>query len=100
MEILVFVVVTVVAGAVVLREINRFTRRLSRFFPSSKPRQYRSERAKRSPPRADPLPVEEGDVVEGKAWVIDGDTIDIRGYRIRIWGIDAPEMEHPWGKTS
>jgi endonuclease YncB( thermonuclease family) len=27
----------------------------------------------------------------GKAWVIDGDTIDISGYRIRLQGIDAPE---------
>jgi endonuclease YncB( thermonuclease family) len=31
-----------------------------------------------------------GDIV-GKAWVIDGDTVDISGYRIRLQGIDAPE---------
>jgi endonuclease YncB( thermonuclease family) len=31
-----------------------------------------------------------GDIV-GKAWVIDGDTIDVAGYRIRLQGIDAPE---------
>jgi endonuclease YncB( thermonuclease family) len=31
-----------------------------------------------------------GDIV-GKAWVIDGDTIDISGSRIRLQGIDAPE---------
>ncbi|WGS19273.1 thermonuclease family protein [Bradyrhizobium sp. ISRA463] len=29
--------------------------------------------------------------VTGKASVIDGDTIEIHGSRIRIWGIDAPE---------
>jgi len=29
--------------------------------------------------------------VVGKAWVIDGDTIDISGTRIRLLGIDAPE---------
>jgi endonuclease YncB( thermonuclease family) len=29
--------------------------------------------------------------VIGKAWVIDGDTIDISGTRIRLLGIDAPE---------
>lgn len=29
--------------------------------------------------------------VTGKAWVIDGDTIHLAGYRIRLWGIDAPE---------
>ena len=31
-----------------------------------------------------------GDIV-GKAWVIDGDTIDISGSRLRLQGIDAPE---------
>ncbi|WP_441252101.1 thermonuclease family protein [Tardiphaga sp. 71_E8_N1_1] len=27
----------------------------------------------------------------GRASVVDGDTIEIRGKRVRIWGIDAPE---------
>lgn len=29
--------------------------------------------------------------ITGKASVIDGDTLEIRGTRIRLWGIDAPE---------
>lgn len=32
-----------------------------------------------------------GPGVSGRASVVDGDTIEIRGQRIRIWGIDAPE---------
>ena len=42
------------------------------------------------------------DVVElrGRAWVIDGDTIDISGTRIRLAGIDAPELDHPFGKSA
>jgi endonuclease YncB( thermonuclease family) len=38
--------------------------------------------------------------VQGRAWVIDGDTLDIRGTRIRLAGIDAPEMDHPYGKRA
>jgi endonuclease YncB( thermonuclease family) len=42
--------------------------------------------------------------IVGKAWVIDGDTVDISGARIRMEGIDAPEsaqsctdLDHrPW----
>lgn len=42
------------------------------------------------------------DLVEimGRCWVIDGDTIDIRGTRIRLAGIDAPELEDPYGKVA
>ena len=36
----------------------------------------------------------------GKCHVIDGDTIVISGTKIRIAGIDAPELDHPWGKKS
>jgi micrococcal nuclease len=32
--------------------------------------------------------------------VIDGDTIDIKGKRIRLAGIDAPELEDPYGKRA
>jgi endonuclease YncB( thermonuclease family) len=38
-----------------------------------------------------PCSVTRADELVGQASVIDGDTIEIHGTRIRLWGIDAPE---------
>jgi len=38
--------------------------------------------------------------LKGKCWVIDGDTIIIDKVHIRLAGIDAPELNHPWGRNS
>ena len=45
-----------------------------------------------------PLPMET--VLQGRCWVIDGDTIVINNIRLRLAGIDAPELDHPWGQQS
>ena len=39
-------------------------------------------------------------VLQGRCWVIDGDTIVISNIRVRLAGIDAPELDHPWGQQS
>ena len=36
-------------------------------------------------------------VVQGPAKVIDGDTVEVNGTRIRLKGVDAPELSHPSG---
>ena len=38
-----------------------------------------------------PRPVALADDFIGRASVIDGDTLEIHGSRIRLWGVDAPE---------
>lgn len=38
--------------------------------------------------------------LRGPAWVIDGDTVDIGGTRIRLSGIDAPEIDQPYGRNA
>lgn len=38
--------------------------------------------------------------ITGKAYVIDGDTIIVQKIRIRLAGVDAPELNMPWGQKS
>ena len=49
---------------------------------------------------APPIPLAHERVLRGKCYVIDGDTIVIAKQRIRLAGIDAPELDHPWGQKS
>ena len=39
------------------------------------------------------LSIAEEKTISGKAYVVDGDTIKIKGKSIRLFGIDAPEMK-------
>ena len=41
-----------------------------------------------------------GQVIQGRCYVIDGDTISINKTRIRLARIDAPELDHPYGQKS
>ena len=45
-------------------------------------------------------PIPSNLTLTGKAYVIDGDTIRIRNTKIRLAGIDAPELNMPWGQKS
>lgn len=39
-------------------------------------------------------------IITGTCYVVDGDTIRIGNVSLRLAGIDAPEMDHPWGKKA
>jgi endonuclease YncB( thermonuclease family) len=41
-----------------------------------------------------------GSFIAGAAYVIDGDTIVIAKTHIRLFGIDAPELHHPFGQKA
>tara|TARA_R100000750_G_scaffold57336_1_gene44286 strand:+ start:2669 stop:3385 length:717 start_codon:yes stop_codon:yes gene_type:complete len=60
-------------------------------------------------PLPDPKPYDPNDSVEsapidavrtGAAYVVDGDTIVVKKTQIRLFGVDAPEMNHPFGKKA
>ncbi|EET48462.1 nuclease [Thalassobium sp. R2A62] len=39
-------------------------------------------------------------VLEGPAFITDGDTITVRKTQVRLYGIDAPELDHPYGRKA
>lgn len=38
--------------------------------------------------------------LQGPAFIVDGDTLVIKKNQIRLFGVDAPEMKHPYGKKA
>jgi len=41
-----------------------------------------------------------GQVLLGPAYVVDGDSLIIKKTEIRLFGVDAPEMNHPYGRKA
>lgn len=39
-------------------------------------------------------------VLSGPAYIIDGDSLVIRKTQVRLFGVDAPEMNHPYGQKA
>jgi len=59
----------------------------------------------RTAPKKTSVPAKQPDhanqsTLTGKCYVIDGDTIQIGNVRLRLAGIDAPELNHPWGQKA
>lgn len=86
-------------GVLILAKRFRPRRQRRRSFhrPPSRPQQakpvepFDTASAKSTPEAAQLL---------GKAYVVDGDTIRVQKTQIRLFGIDAPEMNHPHGKKA
>jgi endonuclease YncB( thermonuclease family) len=80
-------------------ESRRYERQSSKPEVVSKPSPTRVERPEPfDPSTAHPVPSKT--FLEGKAFVVDGDTIKIKGRQIRLFGIDAPEINHPYGEIA
>lgn len=62
--------------------------------------QRRETKLNESPAAASPQLAPAASIIKGQCWVIDGDTIVIDKVHVRLAGIDAPELDHPWGQRS
>jgi micrococcal nuclease len=45
-------------------------------------------------------PVANNKILQGAAYIIDGDSLVIKKTQVRLFGIDAPELDHPYGKKA
>lgn len=89
-----------IIGGVVLvfgRRSNRykkFRRKKTRasFKPETiKPKPFDAESAER---------ISETIVLRGRARIVDGDTLVIQKVQVRLFGVDAPEITHPYGQKA
>jgi len=64
------------------------------------------ERERRTPTKPVPFDVKSAQpqqsnvTLNGSAYVVDGDTLVIQKTQVRLFGVDAPEMNHPYGKKA
>lgn len=96
------VIVFVIIGAVVAIPRSRPTksRRPSAPQPTERPR--RSPRSTQ-PPAFDARtsqPTETTTILRGRANIVDGDTLIIQKTQVRLFGVDAPEINHPYGQKA
>jgi len=97
LEVVVFVLV--LAGVLVFalspkrnrHNDNRSHRVTSSKQVTTKPRPFDSKTAQ---PQPDKL------ILQGSAYIVDGDSLVIRKTQIRLFGVDAPEINHPYGKKA
>ena len=84
-------------AAVLRRKRSNFRHVIPSRSTKIKRRNRPSQRATRHAP---PPTIPVSRKLKGKAWVIDGDTIVVSKIKVRLAGIDAPELDQPWGQKS
>jgi endonuclease YncB( thermonuclease family) len=105
----IFIIVVLYAIKTVRRDVSRSIRRGLKEKPRTRPQpttpkpMVREEtpyaQNQRQAQRATHTPIHP-QVITGKCYVIDGDTIVIKKTHIRLFAIDAPELNHPYGIKS
>ena len=117
MEIIIFLAIVIGLSVVVLRQrksnSSQYKKDARHFLrPISKPKPGKKSRSgsdynegdhlrrTNGVDHAEPPPFPLSMTLEGPAYVIDGDTLVVKKIKIRLAGIDAPELDRPWGQKS
>lgn len=84
------VVIAYIVGSARSKNALRY-RTTFRYNKDAKPRPFDPKSAEQQPA---------GTSVCGSAYVVDGDTLIIQKTQIRLFGVDAPEIDHPYGNKA
>lgn len=98
MELELFILFVIVVGVIWLR--RRFKRREEYNRYENLPRDNKRWVRRKSFDPSGSKPSAKQTVLKGSAYVVDGDTIVIQKTQIRLFGIDAPEINHPYGQKA
>lgn len=100
MEILAAIALIALLYALYRSHVNE-QKRLETFYASPP-----AEKSKPATPQPEPFdsgtaqPSKAPTRIIGPAYIVDGDTIRIKKTQIRLFGVDAPEMNHPHGRNA
>ena len=73
----------------------------SKYTPPDRPSPQEKSTIERQPFNADTAQKQPiNTTLHGPAYVVDGDTVVIQKTQIRLFGVDAPEIDHPHGKNA
>ena len=88
MEIVLFIVIAAVVAFLVSRSRQEDRQR------------HTPVDVKPKPAVSTPVALSKKNTISGKAFVIDGDSLVINKTEIRLFGVDAPEFNHPYGNKA
>ncbi|NVJ94675.1 MAG: thermonuclease family protein [Marivivens sp.] len=96
----VFVILALIVGGLYVVITHRPGASPAKPQPTFKPAE------EQAPPRPTPFDASSAvseprpQIIKGLAYVVDGDTLVINQNQIRLFGVDAPEYGHPYGKSA
>lgn len=93
MEVFFIILMSIVAACLFFGRISSGNKPRKRSSRKNQSRSYNSSTMSAQTPS-------KGTVLTGRAYVVDGDTLTIQNTQVRLFGIDAPELDHPYGKNA